>query len=154
VNESSTTNQPSDLLVIGYGNELRCDDGVGAKVAAAVAEWNLSGVHALVCHQLTPELAEPISAARCVVFVDASADAEKTVELRKIEPADSAQIMAHAADPRVLLALGEKLFGGYPKAFLLAIPAENFAFGEELSPRARAGLQIALQKIRALAEAR
>jgi hydrogenase maturation protease len=139
---------PADLLVIGYGNELRCDDGVGAKVAAAVAEWNLSGVHALVCHQLTPELAEPISAARRVVFVDASLESQASVELREIQPTDSAQIMAHAADPRTLLALAKKLFGHCPPACWLTIPIENIAFGEEVSPLAQRGMESALEKIR------
>jgi hydrogenase maturation protease len=46
----------TDLLVIGYGNELRSDDGVGPRVARAVAEWRLPGVEAIAVHQLTLEL--------------------------------------------------------------------------------------------------
>jgi hydrogenase maturation protease len=140
------------LLVIGYGNELRSDDGVGAKVAAAVADWDLPRVRTLVRHQLAPELAEPISNAGSVVFVDASADASSQVELRQIKPAGSAQIMAHAADPRLLLNLAKKLFGYCPPAYWLTIPIESIAFGEGLSPRAQKGMEIALEKIRLLAE--
>jgi hydrogenase maturation protease len=141
----------ADFLVIGYGNTLRSDDGVGAKVAAAVAELALPGVVALVRHQLTPELAEPISEARAVVFVDAAADASTEVQVRSLEPGSGAQLMAHAADPRTLLALAKRLFGRCPPAWWLTIPVENLGFGEELSPLARRGYQIALDKIRALA---
>ncbi|HEY9173382.1 MAG TPA: hydrogenase maturation protease, partial [Verrucomicrobiae bacterium] len=56
----------ADLLVIGYGNTLRRDDGIGPKVAEAVAELNLPGVRSLACPQLTPELAEPIAHAKRV----------------------------------------------------------------------------------------
>ncbi|MGD0746146.1 MAG: hydrogenase maturation protease [Verrucomicrobiota bacterium] len=141
----------ADFLVIGYGNTLRSDDGVGAKVAAAVAELALPGVVALARHQLTPELAEPISGARAVVFVDAAADASTEVQVRQLEPADGAQLMAHAADPRSLLAFARQLFGRCPPAWWLTIPVENLGFGEELSPLARRGFQTALDQVRTLA---
>lgn len=150
----SKRESPADLaglLVIGYGNTLRSDDGVGPRVAAAVDELGLPGVAALVRHQLTPELAEPISSARAVVFVDAAADASTEVRLRPLEPADGAQLMAHAADPRSLLAFAQQLFGRCPPAWWLTIPVENLGFGEELSPVARRGCEIALDKIRTLA---
>jgi hydrogenase maturation protease len=144
----------ADFLVIGYGNTLRSDDGVGAKVAAAVAELALPGVVALVRHQLTPELAEPISGARAVVFVDAAVDASTEVQVRQLEPAEAAQLMAHAADPRSLLAFAQQLFGRCPPAWWLTIPVENLGFGEELTPLARRGYETALEKIRTLAGSR
>ena len=44
-----------DFLVIGYGNTLRGDDGVGPRVAVAVEDLQLPGVRTLVCQLLTPE---------------------------------------------------------------------------------------------------
>ena len=72
---------PAGLLVIGYGNTLRSDDGVGPKVADAVAALALIGVRALACPLLTPELADPVSQARVAVFVDAAVDAPLEVQL-------------------------------------------------------------------------
>src|SRR5690242_12882091 len=97
----SSQNGPQ-LLVIGYGNELRRDDGVGAKVACAVAEWHLPGIEAIVCHQLTPELAERIASAAHVVFVDAALGAGDAVQCREIEPNENSQVMTHATGPRSL----------------------------------------------------
>ena len=151
MSDNSRQTAGADFLVIGYGNTLRSDDGVGAKVAAAVAELALPGVTVLVRHQLTPELAETISEARAVIFVDAAADASTEVQVRRLEPAGGAQLMAHAADPRTLLALAKQLFGRCPPAWWLTIPVENLEFGEELSPLARRGFETALEKIRALA---
>ena len=36
-----------DFLVIGYGNTLRGDDGVGPRVAEAIEKLNLPGVRTL-----------------------------------------------------------------------------------------------------------
>jgi len=77
-------------------------------------------------------------------------DAPREVRLRKLEPADSAQIMAHAADPRTMLALARDVFGHAPKAWWLTIPAVKFDFGEELSPEAQQGFATALEKIQGL----
>ncbi len=151
MSNDQTKDQTGDFLVIGYGNTLRSDDGVGAKVAAAVNELALSGVAVLVLHQLTPELAETISGARAVVFVDAAVDAATEVQVRQLEPAEGAQLMAHAADPRSLLAFAQQLFGRCPPAWWLTIPVENLEFGEELSPLARRGYETALEKIQELA---
>jgi hydrogenase maturation protease len=139
------------LLVIGYGNTLRSDDGVGPRVADAVAALNLSGVQTLACPQLTPELAEPISQAQAVVFVDAAVDAPREVLLRNLAPAASSQVMAHAADPKTMLALARDVFGHAPQAWWLTIPVENLAFGEQLSAMAQTGFHTALEQIQTLA---
>jgi hydrogenase maturation protease len=152
VNQPSTKPDASGLLVIGYGNTLRRDDGVGPRVADAVAARNLPGVSTLACHQLTPELADPISRAQTVVFVDAAAHAVTTPKLARLTPADSVQLMAHASSPEHLLALARELFGHAPTAWMLALPAEDFAFGEELSPLAQNGMARALAEIVRLVE--
>jgi hydrogenase maturation protease len=142
---------PADaLLVIGYGNTLRRDDGVGPRVAEAVAGLNLPGVEVLACPQLTPELAEPIARADVVVFVDAAVDAPHEVRFRQLAPAESSQIMAHAADPHTMLALSRDVFGRAPEAWWLTIPVEDLGFGEELSTLAKAGFETASEMIREL----
>ena len=60
-------------LIIGYGNPLRGDDGVGWEVASRLAVIIPSeAAHILTVHQLTPELAESVSEADLVIFIDAS----------------------------------------------------------------------------------
>ena len=125
---------PAGLLVIGYGNTLRRDDGVGPKVAEAVAALALPGVRALACPLLTPELAEAVSQARVVIFVDAAVDAPREVQLRKLAPAGTSQIMAHAASPATLLALARDVFGHAPEAWWLTIPAKTLASARSSPP--------------------
>ena len=147
---SQTTNQPAGFLVIGYGNTLRGDDGVGPRVAEAIGKLNLPGVHALVCQQLSPEYADPVSRAHTVVFVDAAVDAPREVQLRKLEPGESSQLMAHAADPRTLLALARDVFGHAPQAWWLTIPAVKLDFSETLTPEAQRGFEETVKKIQEL----
>jgi len=140
----------SYLLVIGYGNTLRRDDGVGPRVAAAVEGLRLPGVLTMACPQLTPEVADPLSRAGAAVFVDASVERRGAVRLRRLDPSGSSQILAHAADPRVLLALARDAFGRAPKAWMLTIPARELGFGERLSRPAALGLRDAVRAVRAL----
>ena len=103
------------ILMIGYGNELRGDDAAGPKVVAAVDAWNLEQVQTLIRHQLTPELAEPIAQARAVIFVDASTEITgDTAQVRALEPAMSVHLMTHGGDPGVLLPIPSPAAGGIP----------------------------------------
>ena len=141
------TPTPTGVLVIGYGNTLRGDDGVGPKVAEAIAALNLPGVQTLACPLLTPELADPISQAEKVIFVDAAVDAPKEVQWRRLEPNESSQIMAHAADPRTMLALARDVFGHVPEAWWLTIPAVELGFQEEFSTAVQRDFLVAVKKI-------
>jgi len=152
VNANKSITPPAGLLVIGYGNTLRSDDGVGPRVAEAIEVLRLPWVHTFTCQQLSPEHAEMISKAERVVFVDAAVDAPCEVQLRELLPGDTTQLMAHAADPRTMLALSRDVFGRAPKAWWLTIPAVNLEFGEVLSPQARRGLEEAVRKIQSLCE--
>jgi hydrogenase maturation protease len=141
----------AELLVIGYGNSLRRDDGVGPRVAEAVEALQLPGVRTLVCQLLTPEHADPIARARRVIFVDAAVDEMDGVKFRQLEPGETSQLMAHAADPRTLLALARDVFGRAPEAWWLTIPAVKLGFGTDYSPETEAGFQTAVTEIRRLA---
>jgi hydrogenase maturation protease len=143
----------ANFLVIGYGNTLRGDDGVGPRVAESIAALGLPEVQALACALLTPELAEAVARSRVVVFVDAAVDGPRQVQLRSLEPAEPSRILAHAADPRTVLALARDLFGHAPVAWWLTIPIEDLGIGEELSGLARRGSEIAVREILGLVRA-
>ena len=59
------------ILVFGYGNPMRSDDGLGWQMAVELFRTNRSpDVEVLPCHQLTPELAPVVSRADTVIFID------------------------------------------------------------------------------------
>lgn len=141
-----------EILIIGYGNTLRSDDGVGPRVAEAIGALRLPGVRTLICQQLSPEHADPISQADAVVFVDAAVGEPRAVQFRELEPGETTQLMAHAADPRTMLALARDVFGHAPRAWWLTIPAVNLEFSETLSDEAERGCDAAIKQIRELCD--
>lgn len=135
------------MLVIGYGNELRRDDGVGPLVARTVASWGLPGVVAIDSQGLLPEMAEDLSRADRALFVDAGPG--ERVEVMEIAPRER-ETIGHTGDPAWLLALAESLFGRAPQAWLLTVPSPDLGIGEGLSPLAREGMTGALEEVRRL----
>jgi hydrogenase maturation protease len=130
---------------IGYGNELRSDDGIGQRVANAL---QLSNVKSIAVHQLTPELAEVLANSEFAVFIDACLATENSqVQIQLLSPESLNVIAGHTADPRSLLALTKALYGYCPQAWWVTIPGENFELGENLSPLAEQGIKIAIDKI-------
>ncbi len=140
----------SDVLVIGYGNELRSDDAVGRQVADTVAAWQIPGVLVLSVHQLVPELSEELSRAHTVLFIDARSCTQASARLRitRVESGISPVSAGHTGGPEMLLGLAEALYSHQPEAWLITIPARRFEFGETLSPPARRGFKAALRYIR------
>jgi hydrogenase maturation protease len=132
-------------LLVGYGNRLRGDDGIGWHVAEAVREAALPGaVRIITLHQLAPELAEPVAAAPAVVFVDAACDTEPgSVAVAAIRPASRPVpgFTQHQYGPAEVLRLASLVFGcAPPAAWLVTIGAADLDCGERLSPPVAAAL--------------
>lgn len=132
------------ILLIGYGNSLRRDDGAGPALARALAaRFENAAVRLLCPHQLSPELAWEISRpeVKTVLFADASAEPGGAAPLlRLLEAGGDGALLGHALGPGELLGLAEKVFGRRPPAWLAAVPGFDFGFGEGLSEPCRAAL--------------
>jgi Ni,Fe-hydrogenase maturation factor len=97
------------ILVIGYGNTLRRDDGVGVRAAEMMAaDARFTDVEVLTAYQLTPELSLDIATASLVVFVDADVRGlPGSIEVRELRarsavaasPAAAASPATAAASP-------------------------------------------------------
>ena len=59
------------ILLIGYGNPGRSDDGLGPALAAQIAALGLAGVTVDIDYQLTVDHAALIATQDVVVFADA-----------------------------------------------------------------------------------
>ena len=140
----------SRALVVGIGNDLRRDDGVGRVVADAVGRL-VAGVDVRLEHQLLPELAEILIGYDRVVFVDAAGQGALDrggVVVREVGPT-ARVVRGHVADPGVVLALAAMLGGPMPQAWLVTVRAGDFGHGEGLSPATAA---LALQALAAVRE--
>jgi len=138
------------ILVIGYGNTLRRDDGVGWSAAERIEGWGHPAIRVLARTQLLPELADELAGAGLILFLDATADPEgPAVRLESIEPSTKGpDSLIHAMTPETLVRLCEAIHGHAPPALMVSIPVDDFGFGDELSPRAMRGLEEALRMVR------
>jgi hydrogenase maturation protease len=142
-------------LIIGYGNTLRSDDAAGQHVAEIAAGWQLSNVRSLAVHQLTPELAEPLSSAQLAIFVDVYVANEtqtgvQIIELMPSLASEQPSSLGHTADPRSLLLLAQQVYGTAPPSWWILVPAVNFEFGEQFSCVTQQGITAAIAQIQHL----
>ena len=124
-------------LILGIGNELRGDDGVGARVVRSLPPQ--ADVNAETVHQLTPELAERLRGVRSVLFVDAHI-ADDAVRLSPLRPAVDGGALGHALSPEALLEWTRVVYGRAPEGWMLTVPARSFPFAESLSADAEGAL--------------
>jgi hydrogenase maturation protease len=143
------------VLVVGYGNTFRCDDGIGYQVAETVAEWQLPQVRSIAVHQLLPELAADIAEVEIVVFVDAVVAIDSPAPNITIAPliaGEDATFSTHIFTPHLLLGITQKLYCATPIAYLLTIPAIDFTLGANLSSIACRGKNLALDYLKSALE--
>jgi hydrogenase maturation protease len=156
---------PGHVVVIGYGNTLRGDDGVGQEVAKAL--WSRRDCAGELAHasftwvvQLVPEMALDLFGSSFAVFVDAAYDANPpgSVKLYDLDCRHTTgDDLAGAADalgcwsdlnPEVLLLLTSELYGHAPQAKMVTVSVGAADVGECLSPPVRAALPEAVDAVR------
>ncbi len=142
-------------VVIGIGNPLRGDDGVGWAVVEALADVAAAwGITAVTTHQLLPELLDTIQDAAQVIFVDASVAGEAgCVAVTPIQPATDGPAASHQMHPGVLLALGRELYGRMPSAYLITVAGHDFGYQETLTVPVQQSIAAVLRQVQQLVNA-
>ena len=144
------------VLVVGYGNPLRGDDGFGCAAARLLAaDPRLEAATVLTLHQLTPELATDIASASLVVLVDAGVvdGAPGSVAVRSIQPRqDSPLPWSHHLDPAALAGLAHALYDHVPPIVLISVAGAAFAHGDRLSPALQRVLPEVVDKVARVVE--
>lgn len=150
---SAAAPRPRGVLVIGYGNTLRRDDGVGAVAAQRLADdprLRSADVEVRTAYQLLPEMALDLGRVALVVFVDADLGGlPGSVQVRPIEPGAPASDADARGEPGAsshhvgggeLVALAAQLTGHRPEAVHVGIGIADTELGEELSPAVEAAV--------------
>jgi hydrogenase maturation protease len=135
------------VLVIGYGNPLRGDDGFGPTVASRlIPHVDTDQVEVLIIQQLTPDLAEPVSRAARTILIDARVgDSPGEIHVEPVSrPAGAPVTYQHHVDPGVLFGAAQSLYGVTPDMTLITVEANQFDMGEGLSPAVAAAVDEAV----------
>jgi hydrogenase maturation protease len=138
--------------VLAIGNPLRSDDGLAWRATDELKRTaSQSEVEILKVHQLTPELAENVSRAALMIFVDAAARGKPgTLNCERVVASAAEPAPSHSFTPAALLQLAATLYGASPAAFLVSVAGKSFEHGEFLSPEVAQALPQVVAKIREL----
>lgn len=136
------------ILVIGYGNTLRRDDGIGWLAAEALRQ-STPHLEILTAMQLYPEMAETLRHFSAVIFIDA-AEGGTPGEIRceRVLPdSPAAASLTHHLTPSQLLTLSALLYGHSIEGILFTVVGQDFEHGEGLSPTLQAVFPVLLAQI-------
>ncbi|HOP27394.1 MAG TPA: hydrogenase maturation protease [Candidatus Sabulitectum sp.] len=136
------------ILVFGYGNPGRLDDGLGPAFAEGIEKLGLDGVTVDSNYQLSVEDSAEIAMHEAVVFADADLSCREPFRFRRVVPKAHMSFSSHSISAEALMALAGDLMSSRAEAFMLGIRGYEFnRFGEGLSPGARKNLEAALESV-------
>ncbi len=138
------------ILLLGYGNLDREDDGVAWHVLSRLAarlgqafpdkpeEFEFiqgQPVDFYFSLQLVPELAETLKGYARVCFIDAHTGAvPEELHVEELSPQLQTSSFTHHLTPAMLLNLSAALYGSVPQARLVSVRGYAFEFSQQLSP--------------------
>jgi hydrogenase maturation protease len=149
---TTTSNENNRILVIGFGDKLSGENAVGRLVAEALIAKRRANVVTLSVTQLVPEFATLVASSRAVIFVDATAEQQQSIEVRELVPACPLSSRLHHVGPRELLAVTRNCYGHAPLAWLVAVPGHEFDVTDGLSATATLDVLSATEEVEQLIE--
>ena len=129
------------ILLIGIGNEYRCDDSIGLHVIRALKTQNLPETIMVESSGDGAELIELFSTARMAILIDAVSSGRKPGTIYQFEahkqpvPAQLSFQSTHAFGVGEAIELARVLEQLPPILLVYAIEGANFSAGLELTPK-------------------
>lgn len=139
------------ILVYGYGNPGRQDDGLGVLFTEKLESWaNQQQIKSLTFnsnYQLNIEDAYKLNEFDKVIFADASKEEIEHFKLEKIIPDIHTNFSMHSVSPAFIIALCLEIYQSIPEAYQLHIKGYEWEFMEPLSQHALQNLNKASEFI-------
>jgi hydrogenase maturation protease len=139
------------LVVFGWGNDARGDDGLGPLLLARAAAAGWPDVTTIEDFQLQIEHALDLEGAEAALFLDAGKDTPAPFAFAEIAPMRNTTHSTHAIAPEAVLDVFARALGKTPPpSFTLCVRGERFELGEGLSAEAAERLEAAWDFLRGL----
>ena len=136
------------ILVYGYGNPGREDDGLGIRFAEIVETWaeenTTLAADVDMNYQLNIEDALTISAYDVVFFVDASMESIDKYLITRVAPSDKVNFSMHSVSASYITYLSREIYDKQPIAFMIHIKGYQWELKEGLTEKATQNMQAAL----------
>jgi hydrogenase maturation protease len=140
-------NSGKNILIVGIGNTIRGDDGIGAYIAAGIEQLHLEGVHTLVTQQLHTALLDEFLPFDSIVLVDAAIAGEPVSFFRFNTTHSVPASSSHHVNASLLVALAQQLYQKELVIMICAVKATHFDMGESLSVGAKQYAELAIKTI-------
>ena len=139
----------SDLLVLGLGNQLMSDDGIGVVIARRLQRWPMSGVRVVAAGTPGFGLADMLAAQQRVIFIDAVDAGRAPGSVFWVEPGsilrDWGRQSLHQVGLADVLSLME-VVGQMPWVRIIGVQPQRIGAGCSLSGPLRRRLPIITRK--------
>jgi hydrogenase maturation protease len=139
------------VLIYGYGNPGRQDDGLGVALAEKLEERaaRAGATHLFFDsnYQLNIEDALDLRAHDLVLFADASMEDVEEFIVTHVEPSPEAEFTMHAVSPAFVLDVCRRLYGPPPPTYLLHIRGYAWELREGCTPKALVNLEKAIEHV-------
>jgi hydrogenase maturation protease len=137
----------NNICIIGIGNTLRGDDGVGAYACSEIQTLNLPGVDTMVVQQLTPDLMEDLQQYKHVIITDASYNCKGFAFYPLEADETNAQTSSHAVNASMFYLLFKKIYSKQRSFYICVIEPEDVSIGSGLTISAKANADKAVRAI-------
>ncbi len=136
---------PDKVLLIGYGNPGRLDDGLGPELARIIESRKVPGVTVDANYQLNVEDAAAVAEHDVVIFADAAVSGNEPFSFSEVTASFELGFSSHSVEPDALMGLVRVMFESGTRGYILGIRGYDFnEFGERLSVKARENLDEAV----------
>jgi hydrogenase maturation protease len=134
------------ILLIGFGNPARADDGLGPAVAENIEMKNLSDVTVDADYQLTVEDSAAVAENDVVIFADSSVNCTEPFTFEPIMAAKTGgSFSSHSVEPAEVMGLAQSLFKSKAKGYTLAVRGYKFdEFDAPMTKKAKENLAEAI----------
>ncbi len=142
------------ILIYGYGNPGREDDGLGIAFAEAMQQWavehDIKNLSFEIDYQLNIEDALEISKYDMVMFADASQEDIDHFKITNVTPSDKVNFTMHSVSPSYVGHLCSKIFNRKPEILLIHIKGYQWEMKEGLSNKATLNMERALEHVQSM----
>jgi len=135
---NTTLSERKPLLVIGYGDQKKSDEGAGCYIAETIEQKHLANIAALSVPKLTPSLASFLVKAKTVIFINSYflfENMKPEIIIKHFLPySQNNEIeIDYPESPYPLLSFTNSIYHQTPNAFWILIPAINHQHGKSFS---------------------
>jgi hydrogenase maturation protease len=128
------------ILVYGYGNPGRQDDGLGILLVEEIESWakakGFESVETDSNYQLNIEDAYQLNKYDIVIYADASIEDIEQYKLEEIVPELNPNFSMHSVSPAFVIGLCKELYNEIPVSYVFHIKGYEWEFMTDLSERA------------------